>query len=191
MRLDSRHLWKRLKQDARRLGEDERGLVSQIDFMTSMVIRLVAFGILLAVATALVHNAVATDYTDKAVAERGASRLADDLLVTTPGDAILNGTCTTAFFEESTGVCGFETTWSDGSSPYLNAALAISDSKHLNVSITDASGSVATLGSTELAIGDPPLDGVGTVQTWHRQVGLDTTGDGDAGWYTLTVSVWK
>lgn len=191
MRLPETDSWKRFQEAAARLSGDERGLVSQVDFLTSMVIRIVAFGLLLAVASALIHNAVATDYTDRAVAERSAARLADDLLVTSPGQSVLNATCTDGFFQASTDVCGFGDDWDDGPSSYLNAALAVSDTKHLNVTVTDSSGALATMDSMELAIGDPPPMGGGTVQTWHRQVGLDSTGDGTVEWYTLTVSVWE
>lgn len=169
---------------------DDRGLVTQIDFMTSMVIRIVAFSILLAVATALIHNAVGADYSNKVVAERGASRLADDLLVTTPGDAILNVTCTEAFFEAASGVCGFEEEWSATDRPYLNAALAIGADMHVNVTITNSTGTIASVEDTSLTAGDPVPRGYGTVMTWHRQVGMDREGDGEIRWHTITVSVW-
>jgi hypothetical protein len=170
-------------------GED-RGLVTQIDFMTSMVIRIVAFSILLAAATALIHNAVGADYSNTVVAERGASRLADDLLVTTPGDAVLNATCTEAFFEGSSAVCGFDDAWTAVDRPYLNAALAIDAKTHVNVTITGSTGAISTVGTTSLRAGAPVPDGYGTVTTWHRQVGLESSGTGEVEWHTITVSVW-
>lgn len=173
-----------------RFGGDDRGLVTQIDFMTSMVIRIVAFSILLAAATALIHNAVATDYSNTVVAERGASRLADDLLVTTPGDAVLNATCTEAFFEGSTDACGFDPEWPADERTYLNAALAIGPDTRVNVTITTSTEEIASVGTTALTAGEPVPTGYGTVRTWHRQVGLDSEGTGDIGWHTVTVAVW-
>ena len=173
-----------------RFGGDDRGLVTQIDFMTSMVIRIVAFSILLAAATALIHNAVATDYSNTVVAERGASRLADDLLVTTPGDAVLNATCTEAFFEGSTDACGFDPEWPAGERTYLNAALGIGSDTRVNVTVTTSTGEIATVGATTLTAGEPVPTGYGTVRTWHRQVGLDSEGTDDVKWHTITVAVW-
>lgn len=155
-----------------------------------MIIRIVAFGVLLATAVALVHSATGTDHTNEAIAQRGASRLVDDLLVSQPGDALLNETCTGAFFERDSDVCGFDPVWTDGTAPYLNSALGVASNKHINVTITTATGEVATLGATPLAMGNRMPEGYGTVLTWHRLVGIDLRSDGTVEWWTVTVRVW-
>lgn len=191
MRPVIRHWTRRLRAAGSRLANDDRALVGQIDFLTSMVIRIIAFAILLAVAASLVSNAVEVDYSDTAVAERGASRLADDLLVTTPGEAVLNATCTQEFFEESTDHCGFDEDWANGGTTYLNAALAVGAERQLNVTITDSAGTITTINGSLLALGDKPPQHHGSVTTWHRHVGLDVTGNGTVRVYTITVSVWR
>lgn len=171
------------------LRRTDRGLATQIDFLTSMVIRVLAIGLLLTAATALIHNAVGVEYTNVVIAERGAARLVDDLLVSSPGDALLNGTCTTSFFRMHTAVCGFDDRWRSEDGRYLNDALAIRD-EHLNVTITDFTGGVAVLGGTRLVIGSAIPTSGHTVRTWHRVVGVDVDRNGGVRWYTVTVAVW-
>lgn len=176
--------------DRRRPSRVDRGIATQIDFLTSMVIRVVAIGLLLTAATSLIHNAIGVDYTNVIVAERVASRLVDDLLVSTPGDAILNATCTVSFFREETGVCGFDEEWRSVDGHYLAAALAIDGNRQLNITVSDSAGAVATVRGTRLAAGENlPTSGT-TVRTWHRQVGMVPEGSGKVRWYTVTVAVW-
>lgn len=166
----------------------DRGLATQVDFLTSMVIRLAAFGLVMTVGTSLLYGALATEYTNDAVAERAAARLADDLLVTSPGDALLNASCTRAFFAREVGPCGVEPAWRDDSIPYLNAALAVGPPRRLNVTLTDRNGTIGSLDGVRLALGDPHPTQSSTRRRWHRQVGLPTSGAVD--WYRLTVVVW-
>lgn len=172
------------------LCKADRGIAHQIDFMTSMVIRVVAFSLLLAASTALIHAAIDQDYSNVIVGQRGASRLVDDLLVTTPGDALVNATCTIAFFEQSPTACGFPDEWASHPQ-YLNVALGISSDRHLNVTIRNTTGELAVLDNTRLTLGDRPPQISGTVYRWHRQIGIIPPGSDTVSWYTVTVSVWE
>lgn len=179
---------RRSLQDVPATGHADRGLASQLDFLTSMVIRIVVFGLLLTMGIAILHGEVATDLTNRVVAERAAARLADDLLVTTPGDALLNATCTRAFFARAATTCGVDPDWTSGSDDYPNAALAIDPVRTVNVTITDDAGAIASLSNTRLALGPRVPEQSPSLRRWHRQVALKV---GDTlEWYRLTVTVW-
>jgi hypothetical protein len=86
------------------------------------------------------------------VADRAADRLAGDALVEAPRDpGVLNDTCTTGFFDGSTpDGCRYDETADD-----LSAALGVSDTTSVNVTVRNGSG-IRTLDGTRLAAGPTP-----------------------------------
>ena len=182
-----------LQRRLRELKNDNRGQATQLDFLLSMTIRIVAITLFLAVSAALVYGMVGPNYTNKMVADRAADRLADDYLVNTPSDVLLERQCTKAFFAKTTpGTCGFEDSWTNVDQPeeYLNVALFVDEKRQINVTIENTAGSIASLDGTTLALGESPPQDYSTVYTYHRQVGLDANNDGAYEWYTLRVQVW-
>ena len=182
-----------LRRSLRELKNNNRGQATQLDFMFSMTIRIVAITLFLAVSAALVYGMIGPNYTNKMVADRAADRLADDYLVSTPNDALLERQCTKAFFAKTTpGGCGFEDSWPNVDQPeeYLTVALFVDEKRQVNVTIENTAGSIASLDGTTLALGESPPQDYSTVYTYHRQVGLDANNDGAYEWYTLQVRVW-
>ncbi|MDS0243145.1 MULTISPECIES: hypothetical protein [unclassified Haloferax] len=182
-----------LRRHLHELKKNDRGQASQLDFLFSMTIRMVAITMFLAVSAALVYGMIGPNYTDKMVADRAADRLADDYLVDTPNDALLERECTKAFFAKTTpGECGFKDSWTNVDQPeeYLNAALFVDEKRQINVTIENTAGSIASLDETKLALGETPPRDHSTVYNFHRQVGLDGNNDGAYEWYTLRVQVW-
>ena len=183
----------RLRRHLRELKNDDRGQATQLDFLFSMTIRIIAITLFLAVSAALVYGMIGPNYTNKMVADRAADRLADDYLVSTPNDELLERECTKAFFAKTTlGGCGFEDSWTNVDQPeeYLNAALFVDEKRQINVTIENTAGSIASLDGTRLTLGESPPQDYSTVYTYHRQVGLDANNDGAYEWYTLHVRVW-
>lgn len=177
----------------RRFRHDNRALSTQLDFLFAMILYGGAAVLFLGVAAGLIYSAAGVDQTNRVVADRAADRLSDDLLVDVPNEAILNRTCTKAFFDKSASSgCGFVSSWSNTDQPehYLNRALAVDNAKQINVTIRTTGGSIESIDGTRLALGESPPTDRSTVHGFHRQVGLDVNNDGAADWYRIEVKVW-
>jgi hypothetical protein len=173
------------------LRDDERGIASQFDFLTSIAITVTAVGLFLVAGVTLLSGAGAEVPAGDVAAERGAATLTDDHLVENVGDTQLSRQCTEAFFAKDTSVCGFQSGWTSGDEKYLNQALAI-QYRNLNVTITDSSGDITSIDGTRLTLGDDPVNaGNQTVAVWTRHVALDSDDDGEGEYHTLTVRSWK
>lgn len=180
--------------DRTQAKDHTRAQASMIDFAGAMLLRVVGYMLLVLAGTVLIMFATGPGYADYVTASHAADRRSDDLLVETPNEPRLNRTCTRAFFEqESPGDCGFDQSWAtdatdDGA--YLDAALAVESTTDVNVTVRVPSGSIITLDTVPLALGQRPPEEATTVRTWERHVGLDTNDDGTVEYATVEVIVW-
>lgn len=150
---------------------------TNIDFLIGMSIFLLSVAFVLALIPSVFEPFAADSGSNSLVADRAATTMVEDVLGE-PGDpAVLNTTCTTAFFDETVPPgCSYTTT-------DLNDALAISATTRLNATI-EKHGSIRTIGATRLAAGPVPPTRSSSVVISRRVVLLD----GDD--YRLNVRVW-
>lgn len=173
------------------MGPDDRGFGTQIDFLSASTIYLSAWVLFLVMSMSVVGGLAPPDTADKVSAERGADRLADDLLATGASEPSWDRTCTEAFFAESApGSCGFDSAWGSGHRSYLEDALSIHD-VNIHVAIRDTSGSIQSIGGTDLEAGNDLPSGSGDVYGWDRHGALDYDSDGTDDWVVVEVRVWS
>jgi hypothetical protein len=169
-------------------SQRNRGISSTFDFMVAFVILVSAVGLFLGSGISYLDAAGAEDSSENIAAQRAADRLTDDLLADQPLDSSLDTDCTRKFFAKDTSSCGFKSTWTSGSTDYLENVFKLDASIH--VKITDRNGNPASLSGTTLTIGDQIPSNGDTLYKWNRLVGLDTDGDSTLEWNQLTVYVW-
>lgn len=152
---------------------------TNVDFLIGMSVFLLTVGFVFGLVPNVFEPFAVDGGSNALVADRGAARLAEDVLGDPANPTDLNATCTEAFFAETEPIpdgCRFATT-------DVHDALAVPAGTGVNVTIEDR-GSIRTLGGTRLAAGrTPPARSAGVVVA-RRVVLLD----GETG--RLFVRVW-
>lgn len=154
-----------------------------VDYLIGLMIFLVAIVFVFGFVPSIFAPFTVDSGGTTVLADRSADRLAGDLLVASPEQpAVLNRTCTVGFFDADgnapTG-CRYDDA-TDGKN--LSAALGLGPTSSANVTVR-RDGSVATLGGTPLAVGDPP-EGNADIVISRRVVLIDDTQ------YQLFLRVW-
>ncbi|MFC7045638.1 hypothetical protein ACFQH6_09685 [Halobacteriaceae archaeon GCM10025711] len=151
-----------------------------IDFIVGMSVFLLTIGYVFSFIPGMFVPFDSGSGTNVVVADRSAAHLAEHALGDPGSPAVLNDTCTEAFFDTTTPDppgCQF-----DEDASNLDEALGIDPRRSVNVTIRD-DGSIHVLDGTRLAAGSsPPPDA--EVVVARRVVLLD----GD--YYLLHVRVW-
>lgn len=138
---------------------------TNIDFLIGMSVFLLTVAFVFGLVPGIFEPFSADGGSNSLVADRGAAILVEGALGNPNEPAVLNATCTEAFFA---GVlqagCGYETT-------DLQTALAVPVGTQVNVTIVGSSG-VRTLDGTTLAAGPEPQGGSAGIVVARRVVSL-------------------
>ena len=139
---------------------------TSIDFLIGMSVFLLTVGFVFGLVPGIFEPFSADGGSNSLVADRGAAILVEGTLGSPDEPAVLNATCTEAFFAGTVqSGCRYKTT-------DLQTALAVPVGTRINVTITGSSG-VRTLDGTRLAAGPSPQTGSGGVVVARRIVALD------------------
>ena len=133
-----------------------------MDFLIGMSVFLLAVAFVFGIMPNLFEPFATDGGSDALVADRAGARIAEDILGEPGNPAVLNATCTQAFFAGSEPVpdgCRYSTT-------DLNDALGLDDRTRVNVSIEDD-------GNVELARGHEPPTNSASIVVARRVVLLD------------------
>lgn len=133
-----------------------------LDFVTGIVVFVLAVGAVFALVPSLVGPATGQDVSEAVVVDRAADELARDILAEPGRPYVLDGAAVAAFFDDSPAT--------------VRDRLAIDDRVHVNVVLTNATDT--------RSVGPTPPDSTNSVYTARRVVTVgDTNGD-------LRVRVW-
>jgi hypothetical protein len=156
-----------------RTATEERGQTT-IDFAVGATLFLLTMAFVFAFVPVM-FQPFATSQTSPLVADRVANRLATDILGDPAEPYVLDGTCTTAFFDGDPAPSGCSYEY-DTASEHPHLALGVAGDTDINVTLVDPSGNVDS-------VGDPSEDASDVIIAQRR-----VFYDGKP--YDLYVRVW-
>jgi hypothetical protein len=141
---------------------------TNVDFLIGMAVFLLSVGFVFGLIPTVFEPFSVDGGSGALVADRGGARLAEDALGDPGNPAVLNATCTEAFFAGANPIpdgCRYGTT-------DVDEALAVPAGSRVNVTIEDGGG-LRTLDGTTLAAGPEPPSRSDSVVVARRVVHLD------------------